>query len=429
MGCAGSVGKKKKKYQAAGPENSTYAVELQTVLTVQVSGDGSTGSKDFVSQKSDDTLSSGPPPKGPAQILHEGLLRVEDVWAQGQYDLCLLSREGKTIAEREFEEKALQCAERQAGSEAYRLLSGTTLLSRMLLESAGIVCRKGRCREVPNQDSVLYLRSGSVICCGLADGFGACGSWASDWVVQCAMSLLLSEVCRAQQPGETPVNCQDPATLPSNYTMSRIYHIVHDALVKRAGAIGEDIGESGASLSLCLLDLQSREVVTAWIGDAHCIVGQADGSIEEVLTQVDYESERESSSFQLHSSRESIRSLKGYNEDINARLLTHLYSNPAADRRFGSQILHDHGGSHLAEVRRYILKNVHPGVGQFLMLATNGIWDALESQETAMRTIAHYGRNHPEQAVQALAEEARATWNHDEEDEETDDISVILVWL
>lgn len=453
MGCAVGCARGGKKYKALGDQapidskgqtarvqDHTEASPGDTIVEPFVQSESESWVR-IPSHQSHETTSStgsGPAPKSPSEALHEGLSTPGDVYAQGGYDLCVLSgpgaqaKPGKPLAEKDFDEKQLECAMYSTPTQHPSVICGPALDARLALEGAGIVCRKGRSLEVPNQDSVLFLRSGPLICCGLVDGFGTCGQWAANWVAQCTTSLLLSEVCLGKPlSGEPTVNSKMSISLPTDRTVGRIYNIVHDALVLRASEVGQDIRESGASLSLCMVDCQTREVLISWIGDAHCLIGQDDGTVEQNLTQVlSYNSgELVFDGQSSWTTMSSLKSLRGYTEETKKNLAKDLFQNPASNRRLGSQCLHEHGGSHTGLVRRYTLQEPPEGVSQFLLCATNGIWDALDGPEVASATVASTCRENPDRAVQNLCQKAKENWNADEDDEETDDMSVILVWL
>lgn len=282
--------------------------------------------------------------------------------------------------------------------------SQAALRQELSRHGVGIECRKGRAPTTPNSNAVLYCKVGEFAACGIAHGHGDNGHWAAEWAAQCALSLLFTEVLTPTAPSATGGGSR----LPHEHTMHRIFNIVHDALYYRADALGYDLAEGGCTLTLCVTQLTTGAVQAAWVGDALCVLGDAAGVGMEVLTSID--------DFSI----EKSRPLRGLHQLDSA-----ITTNPAISRKLGYKAIQEHGGSHDPCIRHLRLKE--KGKGQFLLCASNGVWEMLTHRQAA-EVVAREGRAGVSRGVGALAEAARNMWSEDETDE-TEDISIIAVWF
>lgn len=417
---------------------------------------------------------SGPAGPTPAQRIYEQLKTPRDVFVQASSDaevmlygaLRGMSPEGiyKEVIETEFEEKGVECNSAVSGWLAMR--------KKLAQEGVGVACRKGRNTEMPNQDTVLFCNAGGLTTLGIADGHGETGHWASFWVAQYMLSLLLSEVCWHGR-------------LPDDYNLNRIFNITHEALALRALEDDMDLQLSGCTLTIVIVDTELREAVVAWVGDSRCLLGKPGGHDVEVLTS-DHKAESCSGERMRVVTKQKmlVEQDRSATVDSNAdgsgklgippKVGTTGMKSPgssrknskedkdrkpceqakAADNRrpsgsskdsksesggedevnieitrsIGDLLRHDYGVIHSPGIKRIGLEA--PGIGkngQFLVCCSYGVWEYLTSKEAA-RIAGGAGRECADKAADVLLKEARSRWVEDV-DEETDDVSVIVVWL
>ena len=64
---------------------------------------------------------------------------------------------------------------------------------------------------------------------------------------------------------------------------------------------------------------------------------------------------------------------------------------------------------------------------QFIILASDGVWEFISNEEAANIILPHYQNNSAEKAAEAIIKEAMKRWQ--EEDTSIDDITCIIIFL
>ena len=95
----------------------------------------------------------------------------------------------------------------------------------------------------------------------------------------------------------------------------------------------------------------------------------------------------------------------------------------AISRSIGDQIAHSIGVSEKPEVLRFDLKPEH----KFVVIASDGVWEFLSSQEIAQIVQPFFYKNNPEQAGNTIVRAAAKKWRQN--DSVVDDITCITIFL
>jgi len=250
-----------------------------------------------------------------------------------------------------------------------------------------------------------------MIVFGIADGSGPVGQWASHWVAQSVLALLMRDGFRGKVY----------KTVPDEYEAARIFNILQDALLQQAEAVQKDLSNSGCSLSLCFVDLKSREVVVAWLGGSMILCVPGDGQEVDVLTQAT-DATRSSTSttsgtvpLRHVTTDQSIHRPGGILPEV-------MINNPSVSHGLGILASREYGGHHVPCVTRYSLSKTE---NQFLLGGSLGLWDAINIQD-AVSCITAAGRKNPDKGVDELSGYVDSQWG---DDEDTEDASVIVMWI
>jgi serine/threonine protein phosphatase PrpC len=306
-------------------------------------------------------------------------------------------RRGQAIIEPEFEEKNLEISHSR-GPEDFR-----TALADL---GIGICCHKAKKPQQPNQDNVFFCKMGRFTLCGVADGHGPDGHWASHWAARFVLRLLMVELDRTGAP-------------PGDDVFRKVFDFTHRCLRVVSNTTGFDLNMSGATLTVCVVDHQEHQVVAAWVGDSRCAIGKAGSSYGESLTR-DHKPQDAQEKKRIEASGGEVVKLEG---DIPHRIFVRNSAGPglAMSRAIGDAIAHTIGVIHEPDIVRCQAK------GKFLLCCSDGVWEFIESTE-AVQMVDQFGRQKVRQAVELLTLESRKRWLTEEECL-TDDISAICVYV
>lgn len=400
-----------------------------------------------------------PLPPGPAQQLCFLLQEPADIFQLGEHAICVISclgqdptprsrstspkrrsndspkRSGvrplRRVLSRQITDGSLPSVAHTASSEGsptrqlsrrslclpqLLLFSGTLLrreaeLSAQLSpQGIAMSCRKGR-TGVANQDSILFIRMDQMIVFGIADGSGPVGQWASHWVAQSVLALLMRDGFRGKAY----------KTVPDEYEAARIFNILQDALLQQAEAVKKDLSNSGCSLSLCFVDCESREVVVAWLGASMILCVPGDGQEVDVLTQATAETRTSTATLSSTGPQRHVVTNQSLHRP-GGILPEVMVSNPSVSRGLGMLVSRGYGGHHVPCVTRYSLSKSE---NQFLLCGSLGLWDAIDIQD-AVSCITAAGRQNPDKGVDELYDYVDSQWG---DDEDTEDASVIVMWI
>jgi len=394
-----------------------------------------------------------PLPPGPAQQLCLLLKEPADIFQLGEHAICVISCPGQDPASpKRSNESPTRNGDRPltrvvshgtgdgslasvastrsgAGSSTgarsrrssflpHQLLFSGTLLRReaelsaqLVPQGIGMSCRKGR-TGVANQDSILFIRMDEMIVFGIADGSGPVGHWASHWIAQSVLALLMRDGFRGKAY----------TTVPDGFEAARIFNILQDALLQQAEAVQKDLSNSGCSLSLCFVDRKSREVTVAWLGGSMILCVPGDGQEVDVLTQATTDTRTSCSTMGTRSTVSLRHVITNQSIHRPGILPEVMINNPSVSHGLGILASRKYGGHHAPCVTRYSLSKTE---NQFLLGGSSGLWDAINIKD-AVSCITAAGRKNPDKGVDELYSYVHSQWG---DDEDTEDASVVVMWI
>lgn len=375
----------------------------------------------------DDNFSVESGPAGPsyAELLYRRSCTPAEIFAEGDHDFCIFGETVPKIIEQEFEQKKLLSSHDEADPAALR--------ENLASLGVGLVCRKAKKPGVPNQDNIMFCRTHEYTVCGVADGHGEFGHWASHWVARFAMSFILSEI--------TPKK-----VLPTDEDLQRLFNVVHEALKQvsmfgvwnsdKEEGTGEgtfDLALSGSTLSLFFAQRSTRKAVSAWVGDSRCVLFHSGKPVEDVDGEAPMCSKLSVQSITAdHNPRDVGERQRMFSMGGNiagGRVQTGgggtADSGLAMTRALGDLTLHSFGVIHKPGIRRMTIGSEDQG--PCVLCCSDGVWEFLSNDEAA-RFIGDGGPKAVSEATEELVAEARTKWLEQEE-EETDDLSAVVVWL
>jgi len=398
---------------------------------------------------------SGPPPVKFSETLYNEIRTPADVFSRAPHEVCIIGTsiliEGddpsycRALVEQDLEPKRLHVSGEGVPAtdpEALKELLGSSGVS--------ICCRKGR-KDAPNQDNILFARTKRFTIAGVADGHGIDGHWASHWVAFYTMSLVLSEVVQKDQ-------------IPTEHDFIRIFNIVHEAMEFRSvqGPPSDDptsdeprrkfdLQSTGSTLSLCIVDKETNIVMSAWVGDSRCVlltegteapkapkglvlpgtvVSRSSvefcmsdlGSMSVQSLTIDHDPREFKERERIMSNGGVVTNDKRVNGDDDDAAGAGL----AMSRALGDLCLHTFGVIHTPGHKVVQLEKVAEQA-HAIIVCSDGVWEFVSNSE-AGRFIANAGRADVAQATEDLVSMAHQKWVEQDE-EEIDDLSAIVVWI
>jgi len=411
------------------------------------------GLEDADKKSESSSAGSGPPVASMSDELYMETWLPLDVFSKSVHEICIL---GKTIlgdghdrtychavVEEDFEPKRFHISGFSGDPEALRKQLGSY--------GVGISCRKGRKEGVPNQDNIFFCRTERFTIAGVADGHGADGHWASHWVAFYTMSLIFTEVVQKE-------------SLPTEYDSLRIFNMVHEALACRSSkgqppAAGEtsdkdpprkfDLQSTGSTLSLLVIDHKQSIVTSAWVGDSRSVMFTlGENATKKAEANLMLPSRTRASGIEYTSYDEGTMAIVSLTIDHDPRDIgerqrilsnggmvnAHRVSSQEAhaedqdsglamSRALGDLCLHSFGVIHTPGHKAVAFEKAD----NCIILCTDGVWEFINNEE-ASRLVAKAGRLNVAEATEALVGLAQERWLEQEE-EEIDDLSAIVIWL
>mmetsp|Transcript_45831 Transcript_45831/g.84046 ORF Transcript_45831/g.84046 Transcript_45831/m.84046 type:complete len:397 (-) Transcript_45831:183-1373(-) len=332
---------------------------------------------------------SGPAPLAPADMLCLTLNEAEDALKEASpEDLCLLSMLQRNTteltdvrSEDEYETKALFAHIRQTED----------IVGELLTKGVAAASRHGR-HVGPSHDALLVCHARGFTVWAIAAGRGENGHLASEWVVQCAMALAISEVVNVSQ-------------FPDEACMRRIYNICNDALSAYGDHYGVDFSISGSMLSMFFLEHETLDSMTAWIGDSKILLlpslaereaGQ-DPTSSSILTSA-------------YDPRAPWLSRRGSYEEV---VSTVWMLGNFAMRMDGT------------DPSRPTTRRKRLSEGQCVVGCSDGIWENIEHEEVTS-LILDAGPKNPSAGLDALMEAAKAHWD---DVNDAADLTCVVCWV
>jgi len=335
----------------------------------------------------------------PEELVNE-VTRPSQIFDLVSHQFCcfgstLDGKGGQARIEPEFTEKELEVSGAIDAGEIRQKLAKIGI---------GICCKKGKKPEQPNQDNVFFNKFGNFTICGVADGHGPDGHWASHWAARFMLRLLTPEVNAAK-------------AAPGDEALARIFDLTHRALVIRSKMDKFDLSMSGTTMSVCVINHQDRHVVAAWVGDSRCAVSRCDGL---GLSSDHKPQDREERQRIVGHGGEVVR-LDG---DVPHRVFVKGGDVPglAMSRAIGDCVAHTVGVTHKPGIVRMPLQD------HVVLCCSDGVWEFIQSAQACKMVSQFGGRDKVADAAHLLTKESRNRWLKEEE-YLTDDISAIVIYL
>jgi len=302
----------------------------------------------------------------PADIVNNSVSDPQVILTIMPNEVCLFGstqKNGQAIIEPEFQEKHLE------------LPAGITFehMKEVLAKiGVGIASKKARKPEIPNQDNILFFRTSDFTLFGIVDGHGIGGHWVSHWVARFALHLVLTDV------SELGLKC-----LKDTQTMTRVFNLAHEALLKRARQENFDVELSGTTLCMCAVDHTTYEIYTSCVGDSGCVLSRSSGEFPEFVTVEHKPDDMEE--------RRRIVERGGEVSDCRVWLRGQQIPGLAMSRSIGDEIGHRAGVTHQPSVRYLRLDSLEKTSRKNLFICgSDGVWDFMEPEE-AVRIVNDFG--------------------------------------
>ena len=276
-----------------------------------------------------------------------------------------------------------------------------------------ISCQKGsKGYNAPNQDnwSVTSFKSGWTLLC-VHDGHGPYGHYVSTRTVQTVPWFMI----------------EDSGFDKADIDEDRIEQALLDAfeksqadLVRYAVETKKDIAESG-STALAVL-LKGNKIWTANLGDCRCVVGSEEGKI--IFSSEDHKPEATKEKERIEGAGGEVRCDDGPPHRIFIKGKDD--GGLAVARAFGDLKLKDYGVIAVPEVK---LTEVDVSKKVFVLIASDGIWEFIDSTEVAAGVGLKLKKDGPEAILQDLHFFATCKWSENCGKVYCDDITSMLVQL
>jgi len=276
-----------------------------------------------------------------------------------------------------------------------------------------IACQKGSKGfrdQTPNQDnfSLTYFKNGWALCCAF-DGHGPFGHLVSYRTVQAVPYFL--------------ANSPD---FPDNMEKALIEAFEHAQKDVVAAALEEnwDVQASGSTaVAACW---KGNVVWTANAGDSRCVVGtEVDKDL--VFETVDHKPDTPAEKKRIESMGGEVRTQTYSDGWVNHRIFVkgEDYPGLCMARTFGDESVKAHGVVATPQVEKC---EVDLAKQPFLIVASDGVWEFLDSRFVIKAVAKKMKTDGPEKTVLKLQREAKKRWKQEEGDY-CDDITSILVQL
>lgn len=316
------------------------------------------------------------------------------------------------LVESEFKEKFVE----QSGFD-----SESAARSRFLKAGVAISCAKGMKPGTPNQDNFFVTDCGNFLLCCVADGHGSAGHWVSHWTCKFVLRMMLEQMEKAK-------------SLPTTKAMMEIFEKVHKEVIRTANSEKFEVGLSGTTLSVAVIDREKRKILLAWAGDSRCVLGRPvkkgvisrlasgpSGKSDYVGGSADHKPNDPKERRRVEEQGGEVLLLPG---DVPHRVFAKGKEIPglAMSRSIGDLAGHKAGIIHQPGIEWLDFQK-----DDLLLCCSDGVWEFLSNVE-ALNIVLQVGKKNAADGVQKLSAESRRLWLA-EADDCCDDITVIAVWL
>lgn len=277
-----------------------------------------------------------------------------------------------------------------------------------------IACQKGSkgYRDMtPNQDnySITYFKEGYTLACTF-DGHGPYGHHVSTRTVQTVPYFF--------------INCEQFASGDIPAALIFAFESAQKDVVALALEEGWDVQASGSTAIAALW--KDDQVWTANCGDSRCVIGSETRKTMVFATK-DHKPDDPTERARIEACGGEVRSQTYPDGWVNHRIFVkgEDYPGLCMARTLGDASVKEHGVIATPEVE---CTTINLAEDPFLILASDGIWEFLDSEFVAKAVAKKIKSDGPERTVAKLQREAKKRWKQ-EEGEYCDDITSILVQL
>ncbi|KAI3947112.1 hypothetical protein MKX01_015403 [Papaver californicum] len=272
-----------------------------------------------------------------------------------------------------------------------------------------------------NQDSALIYQGfgnegGEFF--GVFDGHGENGHKVSNLVINRLPKLLLeqeryrlcnsdeSELVNTYKPNEWRRDCVSAFK-------------IMDKEIK----LQKDFDSSCSGTTAVTIIKQDQDLVIANLGDSRAVMGRiSDGELKTVQLTIDHKPELPKEAERIRKCGGRVIPHKGEPDVHRVWSADDDYMSLAMARAFGDFHLKDFGVIAIPQITHIRLTKED----QFLVLATDGVWDVLTNEEVASIV---WSIENKEVAAKAVVKAASAAWKHDYPSSKVDDITVVCLFL
>jgi len=273
---------------------------------------------------------------------------------------------------------------------------------------------KGFRDTTPNQDnfSVTYFKNGWNMACAF-DGHGPFGHIVSTRTVQ-----------------SVPYFVAKSESFPANIEAAMIeaFEKSQKELVVHALENSWDVQASGSTAVACMWKMEGNKAIvwTANAGDSRCVIGSEKTKLMLFETE-DHKPQTEKEKARIEASGGEVRTQTYPDGWVNHRIFVKGEDFPGLcmARTLGDESVKAHGVIATPECK---MTEVDLATDPFILLASDGVWEFLESDFVIKAVAKKIKTDGPERTVQKLQREAKKRWRQEEGDY-CDDITSVLIQL
>ncbi|XVE70954.1 hypothetical protein DITRI_Ditri10aG0111100 [Diplodiscus trichospermus] len=286
-----------------------------------------------------------------------------------------------------------------------------------------------------NQDAAIlcqdYGMEGGAFC-GVFDGHGKNGHVVSNMVRNRLPSLLLSQknalakikTAADDKNFQDQVAKTDSGSIPSkDFLQWQEACISAFKVMDKEIKLQENLDCSTSGTTAVVVVRQDEDLVIANLGDSRAMLGTtAENGIKAVQLTTDLKPGLPSEAERIRSCNGRVLALKG-EPHIQRVWLPHEDSpGLAMSRAFGDFLLKNHG---IIAIPDIFCHHLTPN-DQFIVLATDGVWDVLNNDQVASIVVEAESE---QAAARAVVEAATASWKKKFPSSKVDDCTVVCLFL
>jgi len=269
---------------------------------------------------------------------------------------------------------------------------------------------KGFRDTTPNQDnfSLTFFKNGWALACAF-DGHGPFGHIVSTRTVQSVPYYVAKSSSFPDDPGAAMIEAFEKA---------------QKELVGHALENSWDVQASGSTAVACMW--KGNVVITANAGDSRCVIG-SEATRQVLFETEDHKPNTPAEKERIEASGGEVRTQTYPDGWVNHRIFVKGEDFPGLcmARTLGDESVKAHGVIATPEVKK---TEVDLSKEPFILLASDGVWEFLDSEFVTKAVAKKIKSDGPERTVQKLQREAKKRWRQEEGDY-CDDITSILIQL